>query len=138
MAPSCCNSATPSNCVQMSVTRPSLRPSRIACPGDKDHPLRSFGLARPKALVGLVQYAHAVLVGQAAKLVSGEDWYRQPCALRLGAVLMADFRNLLDVKACGRDEAADRFLSRSLPDSTWRSIIWRPAIVVRGDCPHFA
>jgi len=93
------------------VLRVLSRPLRVSGPGDKDHPLRSFGLARPQALVGLVQYAHAVLVGQAAKPISGEDGYRQPCALRLGTVLMGDFRNLLDVKARGREGATDRFLS---------------------------
>src|SRR6202035_1289769 len=67
-----------------------------------------------------------------------EDWYRQPCALRLRAVLMADLGNLVDVKACGRRGAADRFLSQSLPDSHWRSVIWRPAIVLLGDSPHLA
>src|ERR1700685_419405 len=111
---------------------------RSVNPGGKDRPLRSFGLARPKALAGLVQYAHAVLVGQPAKPVSGEDRYRQPCALRLGAVLMADFRNLLDVKARGREGAADRFPGQSLPDPDWRSVSWRPAIVALGDCQYFA
>ena len=28
--------------------------------------------------------------------------------------------------------------SKPLPDPAWRFVIWRPAIVAVGDCPHFA
>lgn len=50
--------------------------SHLPCPGGrvflncssggKDHPLRSFGLACPKALVGLVQYAYGSSYGKPA------------------------------------------------------------------------
>lgn len=61
----------------------SARPP--ARPAEEDHPLRSFGLAGPEALVGLIQYAHTVLVRQAAERISGEDWYRQKSAGTLNA-----------------------------------------------------
>jgi hypothetical protein len=64
--------------------------------------------------------AGKALLGEGNVTKAGAKIGKSHPALRVGAVLMADFSNLLVVKARGSERPADRYLTQALPDPAGR------------------